>query len=409
MVELDTSSGSQCPRRLATKQFMHDPYPMLASIRDTGPAVVVENRGFRMWVITRYEDGRRILADSTFCKDIVLHRKKVVAQNLERATGSVHLPHASRRSVLDRDGADHRRLRSLLSGTFTASRLAEYRPHVERLAHELLDRLAPGSHVDVIAEFARPLSATFIADLVGLPEDERNGFPIWENAMLTGSSNEEVTDGGQQLYELALRMIELKRREPEDDLYTQLLRAHDEDGLLDDDELASMYIVLLVGGSEPTSAIGNGLLLLLSHPDALARIREDPCLIPGCVEEILRYESPFRLLPPRFSDHPLELDGITVPAGELILISPAAANRDPLRFPDPDCFDLERNPKGHLGFGHGAHYCLGAELGRLETTIALRAFTARFPNSRLDIQPEQADWRPGTFMRRLDTLPVTLG
>lgn len=397
------------PMKLVTRAFMHDPYPALAALREAGPAAVVENNGFRMWVVTRYRDAVRVLADPAFGKDIVQRRREVVTQCMVRPERRARLPHASRRSVLDRDGEDHRRLRAVLGGMFSPARLSEYRPALERLAADLLDRLPTGGPVDLIGRFARPLSATFIADVLGVPADDRDGFPRWETAMLTAPVIKEIEEAGQNLYDFALRMIDRKRRKPADDVFTTLLRLHDEDATLDDDELASTYIVLLVGGSEPTSAIGNGLLLLLTNPDQMAALRAEPGLLAGCVEEILRYESPFRMLPPRISDQPLELDGVTIPAGELILVSIAAANRDPDRFADPDRFDLTHLAKGHLGFGHGAHRCIGAELGRLETTIALREFVTRFPASRLAVPPDEVQWRPGTFMRRLDNLPVLLG
>jgi cytochrome P450 len=407
--KIAVTGDPECPMRLATRHFMSDPYPMLAAIRESAPAVAVENRGFRMWLLTRYADACRVLADPEFGKDIVLHRRKVAGQNLLRPSGGlVRIPHESRRSLLDRDGEDHRRLRAIFRGVFAPSRLAGFQPRIERIAGELLDGLEPGECVDVIARFARPFAAGFIGELAGVPAGERDGYPLWANEMLTGASSEAIAEGGLKLHEFALKMIDLKLREPGDDLFTQLLRTQ-ESGVIDRDELASTYIALLVGGTEPTSAIGIGLLLLLNRPQAAARLLADPSLMAQCVEEIVRYEPPFRLLPPRFSDRPLELDGMTIPAGELILISPALVNHDPAYFPDPDEFDLDRRPKGHLGFGHGPHYCLGAELGRLEIGIALQAFLTRFPASLLALAPEQAAWRPGTFMRRLDNLPVLLG
>jgi cytochrome P450 len=406
--KIAVTSGSECPMRLATRQFMRDPYPVLAAMRETAPAVAVENRGFRMWLLTRYEDACQVLSDPAFGKDIVLHRKKIAKQNMLRPSGMARIPHESRRSLLDRDGEDHRRLRAILRGVFTPARLAGFQSRIERIADELLDGLEAGERVDVIARYARPFPATVIGELLGVPAGEREGFPLWANELLTGTSNDEIAEGGQRLYDFALRMIDLKRREPGDDLFTRLLRTH-ESGVIDGDELASTYIALLIGGTEPTSTIGIGLLLLLNRPDLMMRLTRNPRLMEDCVEELVRYEPPFRLLPPRFSDRPLELDGMTIPAGELILISPALVNRDPAYFPDPDDFDLGRRPKGHLGFGHGPHYCLGAELGRLETRIGLRTFLTRFPASRLALAPDQAQWRPGTFMRRLDNLPVLLG
>ncbi|HEX8867572.1 MAG TPA: cytochrome P450, partial [Lentzea sp.] len=318
------STDMGCPMKLVTRAFMHDPYPALRALREAGPAAVVENNGFRMWVLTRYEDVRRLLADPSFTKDLVLHRKRVVEQSMVRPERRARLPHAVRRSALDRDGVDHRRLRAVLGGVFGASRMAEYRPRIEEIAHDLLDGFPVGEPVDLVGRFARPLATTFISELVGVPEGDRDGFPFWENDMLTAPVIADIEAAGQNLYEFALRLIALKRREPADDLFTELIRMHDEDGRLDDDELASTYVVLLVGGTEPGSAIGNGLFLLLSDPGQMTALRADPSRYDACVEEVLRFESPFRMLPPRFSEEPLELDGITIPAGELVLASVAA-------------------------------------------------------------------------------------
>jgi cytochrome P450 len=225
---------------------------------------------------------------------------------------------------------------------------------------------------------------------------------------LTAPSIEEVESAGRHLHEFALEVIELKRTAPADDLFTYLVRA-EQDGVLDRMELMSMITLLLIAGLEPTSVIGSGVLTLVSHPGQLAILLADPALMADSVEEILRYETPFRMLTPRYLDHPLELENVTIPAGELILVSTGAANRDPGAFADPDRFDVTRCPKGHLGFSHGKHRCLGAELGRLETTIALDRLFRRFPDMRLVTGPDQVTWRPGIFMRRLDSLSVLLG
>ncbi|MFI6095280.1 cytochrome P450 [Lentzea sp. NPDC051213] len=394
----------QCPVRLASRRFMHDPYPALASLRDSMPAAVVEAGGLRMWLVTRYEDVRRILADREVGKDLVGQRRELVPRSMVDPSRRARLPAASRRSLLDRDGDDHRRLRGALAGVFSPARLAVLKPEIERRASALLDRLPVGEPVELLTSYVRPLVATTIADLVGVPEDERAMFPVWETAMLTAPSIAEVEEAGRELYALALRLVERKRAEPGDDVCTMLLGLRDE-GVLDDDELASTFIVLLIGGSEPASAITSGLSLLLRHPAQLRAVLDEPALWPNCVEEIVRYEAPFRMLPPRFSADATVVDDVEVPARELLLLSPGSANRDPLRFSSPDSFDVRRDTRGHLGFGHGAHRCLGAELGRLETRIALRLFFERFPAAGLEEEPV---WLPGLFMRRLGGLRVRL-
>jgi cytochrome P450 len=239
-----------------------------------------------------------------------------------------------------------------------------------------------------------------------VPHEEGQAFPNWENAMLTGSTIEEVEDGGRQCYEFALRMIELKRRSSGNDLFSNLLRAHEEEGALDADELASTFIVLMVGAGEAANAIANGLLILLSIPEKIASIQRNSKSMMMLVDEVLRYESPFRLLPPRFSERPVQFDGVTIPAGELIVVSPASANRDPMHFPHPERFCPTEYSKDHLAFGDGYHKCPGAQFARMEIEEALRAFTDHLSEFRLLVPANQAHWRSGDFMRRLDELSV---
>jgi cytochrome P450 len=394
--------------KLVTRDFMHDPYPALASLRETRAAAPVENNGFRMWVVTRYEDARTVLADPTLQRDLVKNRHDVVRRNLIRPERRPKLPRELRRSMLDQDGADHRRLRGLVSKFFSPKRLDALRPRIERVADELLDRIPTGRPIDLVEEYARPLPATCLADLLGVPDHAREAFPAWETAILTAPSVEQVEEAGRQLYAFASEVIELKRAEPRDDLFTELVQAGN-DGRLADVELISMITLLLIAGLEPTTAIGSGVLTLIQHPAQLAALRADRSRLSECVEEILRYETPFRMLTPRYLDHPVQLGDVTVPAGELILVSTGAANRDPSKFADPDTFDIGRCPRGHLGFSHGNHRCLGAELGRLETVIGLDKLLARFSDIRLVVDPKDVQWRPGIFMRRLDRLPVILG
>ncbi|MFI6099809.1 cytochrome P450 [Lentzea sp. NPDC051213] len=393
--------------KLMSREFMRDPYPALRQIQRERAAVPVENGGFRMWVVTRYADARRILADPTLQRDLVKHRRAIVAQNLVDDERRPKLPRELRRSMLDQDGADHLRLRRLVSAFFSPQRLAALRPAIAAEAGDLLDALPTNVPVDVISNYARPLAATCLGDLLGVPPDARREFPDWETAILTAPSRQEVEQAGRSLASFAGVMIEEKRARPRDDLFSELVQDA-ERGVMDHDELISMITLLLIAGMEPTSAVGSGVLTLLDHPGQLAAVLARPDGFPECVEEVLRFETPFRMLTPRYLDHPLELDGVTIPAGELILVSTGAANRDPDRFDDPDEFRADRCPRGHLGFSHGAHRCLGAQLGRLETTIALEALFTRFPRTRSAGASDGARWRPGMFMRRLDSLPVVL-
>lgn len=396
------------PFRLLSRHFMHDPYPALAVLREQHAAVPVENGGFRMWVITRYEDARRLLADSDLRRDLVEHRHTVMEQNLVSLERRPKLPRDLRRSMLDQDGSDHRRIRGVVARFFTPSRLEAMRPRIVEVAEQLIGDLPVGQPIDLIADYARPLSVTCLAEMLGVPLGMRDDFPAWETAILTAPTKELVEEAGRELNRFARTIIELKRSEPAADLFSTLVAAGD-DGRLAEPELVSMITLLLIAGLEPVSAISSGVLTLLSHPAELARLRADPGLIRACVEEVLRFETPFRMLTPRYTDHVLEVGDVTIPAGELLLISTGSANRDPAAFPDPDRFDVGREPKGHLGFSHGSHRCMGAELGRIQTAVGISSLLARFTDIRLAVTAEEVDWRPGMFMRRLDNLPVVLG
>jgi cytochrome P450 len=394
--------------KLITRGFIQDPYPDLRNYRERQPVIAVENGGFRMWLVTRYEDARKTLASPLMLRDFIKNRDEVVGKTMVRPERKAHIPRALRVGMLDRDGADHRRLRGLVSGYFTPSRVVELRPVIERLVDELLDGLPVGEPIDLIGHFALPATATVMADLLGLPPEGRDAYPRWVNGMLTGGSLEETESSARHLSEYTREVIRRKRAEPGADITTFLIDAA-AGGMIDELELESNVGLLLIAGMEPASTIGNTVFTLLRHPDQLAAVLASPYLIPRCIEEVLRFEGPFRMLPPRYSEQPFPVGGVTIPAREFILISNAAANRDPSRFEDPDRFDVRRDTKGHLGFSHGVHRCLGAELGRLETAVAVGRLLAKFPNLTLGVPVEDIRWRPGTFMSRLYELPVVLG
>lgn len=391
--------------KLITQGFLQNPYPVLTVMREQTPAFPFEANGFRMWVVTRDADIRRIFKEESLRKDVVATRRERVIQSMVRPDRKARAPARSRRSLLDRDGEDHRRLRDLVRHAFQPHRLQKVEARVRELARQLAQELPSEGIVDVHAQFALPLAASIMAEIAGIPEEFVGQFPPLVSAMLTGGSVEEVESAGKALYQLSLRLIERKRSARADDLFTQLLDAHAA-GKMDDDELASMMLVLMIGGLEPATAICNGVMLLLQHPEQRARLEADPGLLPSCVEEVVRFESPFRFLPPRYGDKAIELGDVTIPAGEMIIVSVASANRDPAFIDDGDRFDIARQRTHHLSFGLGVHQCLGAALGRIETGEGIAAFFRRFPNAALAVTPEQIRWRPSTFLRRVDSLPV---
>ncbi|MFD9698052.1 cytochrome P450 [Lentzea sp. NPDC059081] len=397
---------SKCPMDIVTESFVHNPYPTLAAMREATPAFPVLANGYRMWVITRYHDVRRVLADHSSLKDL-LNRRHRISGRTPAAGDAARLKHASRRSVLERDGADHRRLRAVLAPEFTEEAVARHAPRITELVGSLLDGLPADEPVDLLARFIRPFVSRMIGEFVGLAEEDLRDFPLWVDRMVTGTPA-EISDAGYRMFLLSQRMVAHKRRFPADDVYTRLVRMREE-GRLDEEELVSTFMVLLVGGSEPINATANTLLLLLLHPGQLDALRADFGKIDAAIDEAVRMESPFRMLPPRYREAPLELDGVVVPATDLIVPSLACANRDPDQFTDPDVFDIARSTPGVLAFGHGPHRCPGIGLGRLEARIALTALLERFPEVSLAVPPDRLEWRPGFFMRRLETFPVVLG
>jgi cytochrome P450 len=403
-----TSGGLVAPLKLVTREFLRDPYPIFAALREETPAFPIEGNGFRMWVVTRYADVRRLLKDPSVNKDIVGTRKERVKRSMVRMDRRAKLAVESRRSLLDRDGIDHRRLRGVMQHIFHPRNVALLRPRVSDLAASIASMLPEHGVVDVHSQFALPIAQTIISELTGVSEKYRGLFPPLISRILTGDSPEEVEEAGSQMHQLAFDLIAHCREHPSENLFSVLLKAR-EDGMMDEDELASTIIVVLMAGLEPATAICNGLLLLLQHPYQKEQLLANPVMLSSCVEEVLRFESPFRMLPPRFCDRPIEMEDVTIPAGEMIILCIASANRDPDVVEDGERFDITRKNKAHLSFGHGAHRCLGAELGRIETGEAIAAFLRRFPDAKLASEPDQIRWRAATFLRRVDSLPLIVG
>ncbi|MBX4899700.1 MULTISPECIES: cytochrome P450 [Rhizobium] len=392
--------------KLITRQFMHNPYPTLSELRLSRAATPIETNGFRMWLVTRYADARKLLGNPILEKDLVAVKEKI-EHCLVRPEKHSTLPRPVRRSMFEQDGDNHRRLRRLISHVFTSKRIAQMAPKVERVADDLLEKLPTGESIDLFRTYIRPLVTTVLSDLLGIPPESRDEFYDWANGTMTSTTPQAGGEAGRRMYAFCHEMADLKRREPRDDLFTELVEM-ERVGSMDFEEVIATMFLLLVGGTEPASAAANGVLTLLSHPDQLAKVLADPALWPDCVEEVLRYETSFRILPPRHCPVAVELDDITIPPNELIAVANSSANRDPAQFDRADVFDITRKSRNHLAFGHGPHKCLGAVLGRLEVNTVLRKLFARFPHTTLAVPPEELNWLPATLLRRVGSLPVVL-
>ncbi|WP_455356882.1 cytochrome P450 family protein [Streptomyces sp. SYSU K217416] len=387
--------------------FVADPYPLYRQLREDGPvrrAVIAG--GLEAWVVTRYEEGLAALSDPRLSSDI----RDASDPRLIR-----QLPRTERESMLSNmlrsDPPDHTRLRRLVSKAFTARRVTDLRPRIQEIADQLLDAVAPAGRAELIADFALPLPVTVISELLGVPVEDRYDFQRWTDDMLLRGAElpdpAVVDEAWQRMRSYLTKLLETKRARPGDDLLSALITARDEEQRLTEDELIAMAFLLLVAGYVTTvNLIGGGIAALLAHPGHLELLRDDPSLLPGAIEEFLRYDGPVSPGIARFAREDVEIAGVTVPRGATVLIASAIADRDPARFPDPDRLDITRQDNAHLAFGHGIHYCLGAPLARLEGQIAIGTALHRLPGLTLDVRPGELRWRPGG-LRGPAHLPVT--
>jgi cytochrome P450 len=279
------------------------------------------------------------------------------------------------------------------------------RPHIERIAGELLSALAPAGAADLVASFAAPLPIMVMCELLGIPVEDRANLRRWNIAMLTGGA--DAPDAMGNIVRLMVTLIRRKRVEPEDDLLSALVATRDQDDRLSEDELTSLaFLILVAGYDDPTNLIGNATLALCRNPEQRDALRADPGLIGPAVEELFRYDTSAAVAPRRFPIEDMEIGGVTIRAGEPVMLVLSSANRDPAQFPDADTLALHRNPK-HLSFGHGIHHCLGASLGRLEVAIAIRAVVRELPGLRLAVPETELTWLPSFRFRSLSRLPAT--
>lgn len=395
-----------------------DPYPVYATLRAKGPVhrVLVPGSG-ECWLVVTRDAARAALTDPRLRNDI-----------RNSATWRSDGGHAIGRNMLQTDPPQHTRLRRAVAPHFTAGRIAALRPRIESVARELLHGLPEDGPVDLVSRYALPLPVTVICDLLGVPASERALFHTWSNELVMPTSPEAATSAAAALTAYLTDLIETRRDAvarhpgpPDTDLLGGLVAAAREDAPSDRpphddstpahlsaDELLGMAFLILVAGHETTvNLISSTVHALLAHPDQLALLRADPGLVGATVEESLRYNSPVHATAFRFAAEDLDLAGTRIPAGDPVLISLAAASRDPLHFPEPDRFDLRRTGPAHLGFGHGLHHCLGASLARVEATVALSLLLSHHPTLTLATHPTALTWRTSTLLRGLTALPVS--
>ncbi|RZS34852.1 cytochrome P450 [Herbihabitans rhizosphaerae] len=396
------------PFRLPADEFRDHPYSLYVPLREDEPVrEVITPTGLHAWLVTRYDDVRALLSDPRLTKDAE-HGRRVLGVHGPDTPEAAQISTPMAAHMLNTEPPDHTRLRRLVNKAFAARDIERLRPRVAEITAELLDAIEPDDEVDLVAALAFPLPIKVISELLGIPGEDAAKIHSWSEDLVTGSTDKVASAGprlGMYLYEV----IERKRVEPADDLLTALIKAEEDGDRLNELELISMAALLLVAGYETTiGLIGNGVLALLHHPEQLAALRADPSLLPGAVEELLRYDGPTNVTL-RFTTEPVTVGAHEIPADSVVLVAHASANRDGERFAEPDRLDVTRTPAGHLTFGHGIHYCVGAPLARLEGEIAIGALLERFPKITLAADLTTLRYRPGTIVRALETLPVRLG
>ncbi|MEU4028450.1 cytochrome P450 family protein [Streptomyces anulatus] len=380
-----------------------DPYPAYAAMRSECPVQAVASgaSGRVSYLVTGYAEARQALGDERLSKDTAAF---FAGRDTER-----RLHPAVAHTMLASDPPRHTRLRKLVTGAFTSGAVAGIRPFITRLTDELLDRWPVGGTVDLVAGLAVPLPVMVICELLGVPEADRPKVRHWSAELFAAGRPDRGDAASHAVAAYMTGLIASKRLRPGDSLLDRLIAARDGEDRLDEEELVSLAVLLLVAGHETTTHfLGNAALALLRHPAAAERLRADPDALPHALDELLRFDAPVSTSTFRFTTETLTLGETEIPAGVPVLVALGAANRDPERFPAPDRLDLDREATGHLSFGHGIHRCVGAPLAKAEAEIALRAVLVRFPDIRLAVSADRLAWRQTRLVRGLDALPVLL-
>ena len=399
--------GPQRKYDLYGEEFKRDPYATFAAMRRDDP--IYQQPGLDgstpIWFVTRYEDAEAMLRDKRFVRD---PRNALPPEALPA-------PHpiqaSTERHMLNRDGADHRRLRSLVSQAFTPKRVSELRPRVEAIAHGLLDDVVHRGEMDLIDGFAFPLPTIVILELLGVPVEDRDRFRVWGNALISPAMTPEAqAEALRMLGEFTeyLRALFAERRAtPRDDMLSALLAAEEAGERLSEEELFSTMVLLIVAGHETTvNLIANAVLALCRRPGLRDALAADAARMPAAVEEFLRFDGPLERTLNRWAAEDVQWGEHLIRRGEPVIVVVGSANRDELRFEQPDELDVGRSPNPHLAFGKGPHFCLGAPLARLEGEIALNALLARLPNLRLAVPESELRYRFLPSFRALEALPV---
>ena len=398
-----TTPTARLPRQRVSP---FDPPPDYRQLQETDPvSPLVFPGGGTGWLVTRYDDVRALFADPRFSS------RRSFAMNPVRETPEELRPYLEPEpgQFIGLDPPEHTRYRRLLTGQFTVRRMRALEPRITEIVEQQLQGMRQaGPPCDLVESFALPVPSLVICELLGVPYGDREMFQQRSRQLLSfATEGPELLRGREELRAYMLELVQAKRAAPADDLLSGLA-GHDGEDRLDDEELINIGLLLLIAGHETTAnMLGLGTFALLSHPDQLARLRSDPGLVDNAVEELLRYLTIVQFGLVRVATEDVTLDGRAIRAGEPVVLSLPAANRDPAHFADPDRLDLGRETLGHLSFGHGVHQCLGQQLARVEMRIGFSHLLAELPELRLAVPAEQVRLRDDMFIYGVEALPVT--
>jgi unspecific monooxygenase len=396
-----------------SSEVIADPYPYYDLMRESSPILYRQDWG--MYFLTAYEDVNNLLRDRRLGRQFshVMSREEVGYPPIPEA----HAPfyHFRDNVLMDKEPPEHTRLKSLVSKAFTPRMVEKLRPYIQKVSDVLADKAMENHGMELLEDFAAPLSVTVISELLGVPEANRHRLRPWSNQIVAmyelGASEDDriAANAVRAVIEFSdylCSLVELRRPDPKDDLLSALISVEEEGERLSEDELIATCMMVLNAGHEATvNALGNGILALLKNPNQLEMLKEDPSLIGTAVEEILRYDTPLPLFR-RFVLEDMEYKNVKLRKGTEVAFLLGSANRDPDRFPNPHTFDITRKDNPHLSFGMGVHYCLGAPLARVELQVAVNTLLQRFSHIRLGIEtPVQ---KPTFVFRGVESLPLII-
>ena len=393
---------------IASAEFKANPFPFLARLRASEPVyrTTLPDKTV-LWLLSRYDDVTALLRDERFTKN---RRHALTEEQLRKLPWTPPMFRPLERNMLDLDPPDHTRLRSLVHKAFTPSLVEQMRSRTQAIADDLLDRILSTGEMDLINDFALPLPMTIITEILGVPRKDHNKFHKWSQAVVSLTSPSptlRVLPSVWKFIRYLRQFFKLRRRDPQDDLISALIKAEEAGDKLNEDELLAMVFLLLIAGHETTvNLIGNGTLALLENPNEMNKLLSEPSLVKPAVEELLRYTSPVFTTTERYAREDTIIHGVTIPRGEMTLGVIGSANRDETAFENPNELQITREPNRHLSFGQGIHFCLGAPLARMEAQIAFTTLLRRLPDLKLKNPPSSLRWRPSIFLRGLASLPV---